>query len=439
MEIKQNIQSGEIEFVTYLGGDGYSAPVAYKKTFDNAGNAQEQMLYLHRDYQGSIIAITNDTGAIVEKRQFDAWGAIMQVQDGNNNVLNGLTILDRGYTGHEHLQSVGLINMNGRLYDPKLHRFLQPDNYVQDASNTQNYNRYSYVLNNPLKYTDPSGEKWKITWSDVVSAFSIVAGTVLTFTGFPMIGVPLIGAGVAHFTTAINEFKQTGDWVSASNNAGFIVSFTVKTDFGYDSDNKPNGITQTEPVVKPIAADDVRNMSSGGSGFVNGFSDGFGAGIDSTIGFFKSLGTVEGWQAVGDGFYTIGMAACLFCPEGSDTRSQMVNAPINYFENVPNMSAYAIGYDIGYGTEKGFEIAITRRVMPLPKSFLGVRDVGEASRFTTIQSIRTYKGWGTLSKRSFTWPTGGYTIDRATFYNRNYIIPAGRVIGAGQLQYLQKK
>ena len=65
--------------------------------------------------------------------------------------------MDRGYTGHEHLQSVGLIHMNGRLYDPKLHRFLQTDNYVQDPSNTQNYNRYGYVLNNPLKYTDPSG------------------------------------------------------------------------------------------------------------------------------------------------------------------------------------------------------------------------------------------------------------------------------------------
>ena len=47
--------------------------------------------------------------------------------------------------------------MNGRLYDPKLHRFLQTDNYVQDPGNTQNYNRYGYVLNNPLKYTDPSG------------------------------------------------------------------------------------------------------------------------------------------------------------------------------------------------------------------------------------------------------------------------------------------
>ena len=50
--------------------------------------------------------------------------------------------------------------MNARLYDPVLHRFLQPDNYVQDPYNTQNYNRYGYVMNNPLKYTDPSGEEY---------------------------------------------------------------------------------------------------------------------------------------------------------------------------------------------------------------------------------------------------------------------------------------
>ena len=48
--------------------------------------------------------------------------------------------------------------MNGRLYAPSLHRFLQPDNYVQDSFNTQNFNRYGYVLNNPLLYTDPTGE-----------------------------------------------------------------------------------------------------------------------------------------------------------------------------------------------------------------------------------------------------------------------------------------
>ena len=48
--------------------------------------------------------------------------------------------------------------MNTRLYDAKLHRFLAPDNFIQDPSNSQNYNRYGYVLNNPLKFTDPSGE-----------------------------------------------------------------------------------------------------------------------------------------------------------------------------------------------------------------------------------------------------------------------------------------
>ena len=73
-------------------------------------------------------------------------------------MLQGLTLLDRGFTGHEHLQTVGLIHMNGRLYDPALHRFLQPDNFVQDPFNTQNFNRYGYSLNNPLIYNDKNGE-----------------------------------------------------------------------------------------------------------------------------------------------------------------------------------------------------------------------------------------------------------------------------------------
>lgn len=169
MEIKYNKNTGATEFATYIGGDGYSAPLIIKSD----GTAQKY-LYLHRDYQGSILAITDAAGAVVEKRLFDAWGTIVKVQDGAGNVLNGLTILDRGYTGHEHLQSVGLINMNGRLYDPKLHRFLQPDNYVQEPFNTQNYNRYGYCWNNPLKYTDPSGEIIPL----IIAAIIIVSAAV---------------------------------------------------------------------------------------------------------------------------------------------------------------------------------------------------------------------------------------------------------------------
>ncbi|HBK84057.1 MAG TPA: type IV secretion protein Rhs, partial [Flavobacterium sp.] len=75
---------------------GYSAPVVLK-----SDGTTQNYLYLHRDYQGSILAITNEQGAVVEKRLFDAWGLLIKVQDGAGNDLGGLTILDRGYTGHE--------------------------------------------------------------------------------------------------------------------------------------------------------------------------------------------------------------------------------------------------------------------------------------------------------------------------------------------------
>jgi RHS repeat-associated protein len=160
MEIKQDMVNGTVEFITYIGGDGYTAPVVLK-----SDGTTQQYLYLHRDYLGSIVAVTNQSSTVVEKRLFDAWGNITRVQDSNGNNLIGLTVIERGYTGHEHLQGVNLIHMNARLYDPIVHRFLQPDNFVQDPLNTQNFNRYSYVLNNPLKFTDASGE---FAWIPVI-------------------------------------------------------------------------------------------------------------------------------------------------------------------------------------------------------------------------------------------------------------------------------
>ncbi len=66
--------------------------------------------------------------------------------------------LGRGYTGHEHLQPYGLINMNARLYDPATGRFLSADPYVQMPECSQSFNRYSYCMNNPLRYTDKTGK-----------------------------------------------------------------------------------------------------------------------------------------------------------------------------------------------------------------------------------------------------------------------------------------
>ena len=109
------------------------------------------------------------------------------MEDGAGNILDKLTLLDRGYTGHEHLLSVGLIHMNGRLYDPVLHRFLQPDNYVQDLFNTQNFNRYGYCLNNPLVYVDQNGEFWHIVIGALVGGVVNLVANINNSLQVPLI------------------------------------------------------------------------------------------------------------------------------------------------------------------------------------------------------------------------------------------------------------
>ncbi len=115
--------------------------------------------------------LTDENGNIAERRHFDPWGQPIKVEDAVGNTLDKLTPLDRGFTGHEHLQTVGLINMNARLYDPALHRFLMPDNYIQDPFNTQNFNRYGYCLNNPLMYVDQNGE-------EIITAIVVIGAIV---------------------------------------------------------------------------------------------------------------------------------------------------------------------------------------------------------------------------------------------------------------------
>ena len=117
----------------------------------------KRLLYLHKDHLGSITTITDTLGNIVQELSYDAWGNLRNPTTWNGS-FTGTPLIDRGFTGHEHLYDFGLINMNGRMYDPVMSSFLSVDRYVQDPENSQNFNRYAYCLNNPLRYTDPSGE-----------------------------------------------------------------------------------------------------------------------------------------------------------------------------------------------------------------------------------------------------------------------------------------
>jgi RHS repeat-associated protein len=148
MEIKAGVE------LTYLYAEGEAFAI-HKKTAEG-----QEIVYLHNDYQGSIMAITNQAGTIIETRSYDAWGRPRDpiTWDYQLNPFSAVNITDRGYTFHEHLVEFSLINMNGRIYDPVMGRILSPDNYIQAPDNTQSFNRYSYCWNNPLKYTDPSGD-----------------------------------------------------------------------------------------------------------------------------------------------------------------------------------------------------------------------------------------------------------------------------------------
>ncbi len=115
--------------------------------------------YTYTDHLGSILTATNSAGTIEAEQNFDAWGRNRNKTDWTYaGISSNPSWMYRGFTGHEHLPVFALINMNGRLYDPILGRMLSPDNNIQLLDYTQNYNRYSYAMNNPLKFTDPDGE-----------------------------------------------------------------------------------------------------------------------------------------------------------------------------------------------------------------------------------------------------------------------------------------
>jgi RHS repeat-associated protein len=113
--------------------------------------------YFHTDNLGSISVITDATGNVVERDGYDAWGK-RRFPNGADDPTGSLTSqVTRGFTGQEMLADVGLVHLNGRVYDPLIARMTSADPMVPDPMNGQTWNRYSYVANNPLAFTDPSG------------------------------------------------------------------------------------------------------------------------------------------------------------------------------------------------------------------------------------------------------------------------------------------
>ncbi|MFP5507501.1 MAG: RHS repeat domain-containing protein [Gammaproteobacteria bacterium] len=173
-------------------------------------NGTASMKYLHQDHLGSTDVITDATGQVLERQSFDAFGG-RRVATTWHDPVAALTSLfsTRGYTGHEQLDGVGLIHMNGRVYDPQLGRFLSADPYVGAPANPQNLNRYSYVNNNPLSYTDPSGFFLKKLFRSIKKLFK------------NEIFRAVVGIAASIFTLGYTALL-TGNIYAASAAAGFV-------------------------------------------------------------------------------------------------------------------------------------------------------------------------------------------------------------------------
>ena len=155
---EEETRNGQVEAKHYIYGDsGVVAVYTRSHPVSQPTNLTTTTRYLHTDHLGSIVAITDEAGQTREQFGYSPFGARRQVNGSDPTGLLTSSITHHGYTGHEMLDRFGLIHANARLYDPRLGRFLNADPTIQFPANLQSYNRYSYVQNNPLSFTDPSG------------------------------------------------------------------------------------------------------------------------------------------------------------------------------------------------------------------------------------------------------------------------------------------
>ncbi len=164
---------GAVEHRHYIYAGDRLVAVRYDR--ETGGHISRRLRYLHHDAMGSVDTITDDAGGIVERLSYTPFGRRRASNWREAGAPVPPMLVNRGFTGHEHLDEVGLVHMNGRIYDPRVGRFLSPDPYVPSPLSTQSYNRYSYALNNPMKFTDPSGFFLKKVFKGIKRAVRKVA------------------------------------------------------------------------------------------------------------------------------------------------------------------------------------------------------------------------------------------------------------------------
>lgn len=269
------LPSGVIEERHYIAGVAVLTKLSNKLAL--------KQNYMLKDHLGSIVAyvdvdkLASSYSSAVERSGFDAWGkrrqpnwAALTFTELVNYKSNAS---DRGYTGHEQVDSVGLIHMNGRVYDPVIGRFLSADPMIQAPSDLQSYNRYAYVRNNPLTLTDPSGFSW---WSKHGQSL------------FKQIGLAIVTGGASLVVKATDKsLKEFGRFARKNK---FVAEITQIA--GCALAGPVGCVAVSSAVTYGVTDGDVK--ASVRAGAITGIQVGFSMGIAETFGHNPALTSLKG-------------------------------------------------------------------------------------------------------------------------------------------------
>lgn len=275
-------------------------------------SSTETYYYTYTDHLGSILTATNSAGTTVTEQNFDPWGRKRNPSTWNYSSVPAVPVwLYRGYTGHEDMPEFGLINMNGRMYDPILNRMLSADNEVPGALGTQGYNRYTYALNNPLLYNDPDGEHPGIVIGAIVGGLAnltigLVRGEVHNLRdGLFYLGT---GAAIGALAGATGGASLAVTGLSGASIAGGAVAGAVGGAVGGALTEATNATYQTLVYGAPGRDIGKRALQGfvGGAvsgAVVGGVVGGFAASRNNTtlwMGDSKAKGVVEIGDVIGE-------------------------------------------------------------------------------------------------------------------------------------------
>ncbi|MEX2964351.1 polymorphic toxin type 43 domain-containing protein [Microbulbifer sp. TYP-18] len=314
--------------------------IAVVTTTETSAGTSHQIGFSHRDRLGSTTAVGDHQGNLMETHSFDPFGKprLGNVLDKTPAILDS-AFTTRGFTDHEHLDDVELIHMNGRTYDYHLGRFLSVDPIIQAPGNSQSLNPYSYIMNNPLAGTDPSGysaQMEKVTGShikkdvsqakNVNGAITVGGSKLVTSLGVSSNGASNPGSGAASQQAAPQDTNNQGSRQQIQSGGDAV------------DDGQSNGSSDYSffdflgdawSMRNQIASDALRKTGD----FLDPLTGGNG---DAVVGLTGAAGAIESAISASNGEYgeaAVGLALSRI-PGGNTTRAVRGSGPAKGFLEV---------------------------------------------------------------------------------------------------------